>query len=207
VTEPNQEPFLLGLDVGSTHAKAGLFAPDGQQVKVASRPMPLHRAGDGGASFDSEQVWGIVCDAIREVIEAAGGRPVAAIGVTSMAESGILLDRSTGSPRSHLIPWFDTGAAPDAEWLASLDDPFERFRQTGLAMNHKAGLAKILSQVRLRGKGVIEGAIWLSTADFVTWRLTGAFRTDPDTCRSDARFRPRATAMERSVARTCRRLP
>ena len=37
----------------------------------------------------------------------------------------------------------------------------------------KAGMAKILSQVRTRGRDVITGAKWLSATDFIVYRLTG----------------------------------
>lgn len=179
MTKLSTEPLLLGLDVGSTHAKAGLFTLDGVSLGLASRPMPLRRASNGSAWFDSDGVWNIVCDAVREVVEGDPRPAIAAVGVASMAESGILLDASSGSLRSELIPWFDTSAAPDAARLAGLDEPFERFRQTGLVMNYKAGIAKILSQVRQRGPGVAEGARWLSAADYIVYRLTGAAQTDP----------------------------
>ncbi|MGE5601721.1 MAG: FGGY-family carbohydrate kinase [Nitrososphaerales archaeon] len=174
-----REPLLLGLDVGSTHAKAGLFALDGRRVAFTSRPMPLRRTSDGGGSFDPEEVCRLVQDAIRELVDAEAPRSIAAVGVASMAESGLLLDASTGAPRSHLIPWFDTTAAPDAQRLAAMDDPFERFRRTGLSMSYKAGTAKILSQVRTRGQSVTAGAKWLFTADFIVYRLTGVLQTDP----------------------------
>lgn len=173
------EPLLAAVDIGSTHAKAGLFRLDGRPVALASRPMPLRRAQDGTASFDPGQVWRLVCDALAEVMAAADDGEIQCLGVTSMAESGLLLDAATGSPRSQIIPWFDTTAAPDAARLADAGDPAARFRATGLRMNYKAGAAKIASIARQRGRDVLRGATWLSAADFIAFRLTGAMRTDP----------------------------
>jgi sugar (pentulose or hexulose) kinase len=171
--------LLAAVDVGSTHAKAGLFRLDGEPVALASRPMPLRRGQDGSASFAPEQVWRLVCDALAEVSAATEGADIRGLGVTSMAESGVLLDADTGSARSQLIPWFDTSASEDAARLAERSDAFERFCVTGLRMNYKAGAAKLASIVRQRGREVLRGACWLSAADFVACRLTGEVRTDP----------------------------
>jgi xylulokinase len=175
----SQSPLLAAVDVGSTHAKAGLFRLDGQPVALAARPMPLRRGQDGSAAFDPEQVWQLVCDALAEVAAATDGGEVTALGVTSMAESGALVDADTGSARSQLVPWFDTGASADAARLAAVSDGFERFRVTGLRMNYKAAAAKVASLARQRGREVLRGARWLSGADFVACRLTGEMRTDP----------------------------
>lgn len=172
------EPFLLGLDVGSTNAKAILFGSDGVSA-VATRPMPLRRGPGGSASFDPDQVWNVVSDGIREVIELAGAGTIASVGVTSMAESGVLIDAVTGSHRTPLIPWFDTAAGIDAQRLAAMADPRQRFCRTGQSMNYKAGVAKITSTIRQRGASVVEKSKWLSTADYVAYRLAGALATDP----------------------------
>ncbi len=172
-------PLLAAVDIGSTHAKAGLFHLSGQPVRIASRPMPLRRATDGTASFDPDQVWRLVSDALAEAVAAAEGAEIRALGVTSMAESGLLLDPETGSARTQMIPWFDTSAGSDAARLAAESDGFERFSATGLRMNYKAGAAKVASVVRQRGHEVLRGAAWLSAADYIAYWLTAALRTDP----------------------------
>lgn len=172
-----RDPLLLGIDIGSTNAKVAAYA-GGRLMGCAARPMPLRRTPDGAATFGPEQVFDVVCDAVREVTDALDRPKVAAIGVTSMAETGLLLDPATGSPRTPLIPWFDVGASDDAARLREMRDPFERFSSTGLWMNHKAGLAKIISTMRHRGASVAKGAKWLSTADFIVYRLAGATVTD-----------------------------
>jgi sugar (pentulose or hexulose) kinase len=172
-------PLLAAVDIGSTNVKAGFFRLDGSPAALASRPMPLRRSADGSAAFDPDQVWRLVCDALLEVIAAATSVDVRALGVVSMAESGLLIDAETGSPRSQLIPWFDTGAAPDAARLAAESDGFARFRATGLRMNYKAGAAKVASVVRQRGRAALHSARWLSAADYIAYRLCAAMRTDP----------------------------
>jgi xylulokinase len=165
---------LLGIDIGTTHCKAGLFREDGEPVRIASRPTVTHRSGERYSYYDPGQMWHTVAAVIRE---AAGGERVAAVGVASMAESGLLVDRTTGEPKSPFLPWFETCASAHAERIREADDPRARFAKTGLRASFKQGLAKLL-WLRERDAGAFRGAVWLSAADYIVYRLTGAMATD-----------------------------
>jgi sugar (pentulose or hexulose) kinase len=168
---------LLGLDIGTTHCKAGLFEPDGRLIAAASRWMVVKRDPDGSQWFDPEQVWQQSTAAARQVLGQAGARWVGAVGVASMAESGLLVDPASGRPYSALLPWFDPSATPQAEQLRAAGDPLERFLKTGLRPNFKSSLAKIL-WLREKEGALPEGALWLSAADYIAYRLTGCLATD-----------------------------
>lgn len=169
---------LLAIDVGTTHCKAALFDPGGAHLGVASRPMAAERPADGNhAHYDPEGLWQTVAGVVAEVTAHAGWPAIAAIGVASMAETGLLLDRRTREPRSPLLPWFDTAAAPFAELIERQAPASERFRTFGIYPSFKCSLAKILWW-RNRSSDTLAGAVWLSVADYVTYRLCGALATD-----------------------------
>ena len=169
---------LLGIDVGTTHCKAGLFRLDGDPISVSSRPTPLRRSPEGNAFYDPQELWATVAAAIREVGEGCGqGGTISAIGIASMAETGLLVDRKSGAPRSPLIPWFDPAATPQAELLKREGDHSERFIRSGIRPNFKCSLAKVL-WLREQDKGVTQAATWLSTADYIAYCLTGVMATD-----------------------------
>jgi glycerol kinase len=65
------------------------------------------------------------------------------VGIASMAETGMLVDRLSGSPRTDLIPWFDSSPTPQAEILRQADDLVARFCRAGIRPNFKCSLAKI----------------------------------------------------------------
>lgn len=169
--------WLLGVDVGSTHCKAGLFGLDGTVRAVTSAPTQTHRATEGYIYLDPEEVWRTVGATIREALNNAEAREVAAIGIASMAETGLLLDAKTGQPRSFFVPWFDTSAEPQAELIRQQGDALERFCRTGIRASFKCGLAKIL-WLRGRDTEITNGARWLSAADYIAYRLTGEMATD-----------------------------
>ena len=169
---------LLGIDVGTTHCKAGLFRLDGDPISVSSRPTPLRRSPEGNAFYDPQELWATVAAAIREVVAGCGrAGTISAIGIASMAETGLLVDRKSGAPRSPLIPWFDPAATPQAELLKREGDHGERFLRSGIRPNFKCSLAKVL-WLREQDKGVIREATWLSTADYIAYCLTGVMATD-----------------------------
>ncbi|MGB8981605.1 MAG: FGGY family carbohydrate kinase, partial [Anaerolineales bacterium] len=173
---PASDVTILAIDIGTTHCKAGLFALDGAALKIVTRPMISRRAPTGESYFDPESLWATASAVIRKAGASAGS--IAAIGIASMAETGLLLDRRTGVPRSFFVPWFDTAAQSQADLIRRGSDPLERYLKTGLRASFKCSLAKVL-WLRARDQSLLEGAIWLSAADYIAYRLTGKFGTDP----------------------------
>lgn len=169
--------YLLGIDVGTTHCKAGLFDLQGHLLKVASRLSRSHKSSKGFFYYDPQELWTSLAGAIREVIQGIPAAQIAAVGIASMAETGMLVDRLSGIPRTNLIPWFDSSPTRQAETLRQADDLVERFYRTGIRPNFKCSLAKIL-WLREQDKSLTREAIWLMAADTIAYQLTGGMGTD-----------------------------
>jgi sugar (pentulose or hexulose) kinase len=137
--------------------------------------MVVRRLPSGEAYFDPEAVWTTACAVIRDVAVSAWS--IRAIGIASMAETGLLVDRRTGAARSFFVPWFDTTAQPQADLICRQSDPLERYLKTGRRASFKSSLAKVL-WLRATDERIVDGAIWLSAADYIAYRLTGKFGTD-----------------------------
>src|SRR5215213_3698005 len=141
----NKRMKLLAIDIGTTHCKAALFSQAGKLLHVASRPMLAEPAASGDyACYEPERLWRRLCEAIGEVTARAEQPRLAAIGIASMAETGLLLDRRRGVQRSPFLPWFDTAAAPFAELIEHQAPAAERFGIFGNYPSFKCSLAKIL---------------------------------------------------------------
>lgn len=170
--------YLLGIDVGTTHCKAGLFEANGTVRALAHRATPTRHAHDGTTCYDPDELWATVAGAIAQVASHVTPKEIAAVGVASMAETGLLLDRRTGTPRTPMLPWSDRSPTPYAEQIAQKSDRYKRFCATGQYPNFKSALAKLL-WLRDQDQRITDGAVWLSTADYIVYRLTGALATDP----------------------------
>jgi sugar (pentulose or hexulose) kinase len=167
---------FLGIDIGTTHCKAGVFAHDAAQLTLAARDTITHRTPEGYFYYDPDELWGTVCAAVRAAL--AEGGTIEAAGVTSMAEAGLLVDRASGKPRSHIVPWYDIRSDTYTDAIAREEAPLDLFRRSGLYLSFKYGLPKLL-WLRGQNERVTDGAIWLSVADYIVFRLTGRMVTDP----------------------------
>jgi sugar (pentulose or hexulose) kinase len=172
-----RKQLLLGIDIGTTNSKAGLFDTTGRQIAVASRPTKAHQSEKGNHYYDPEEMWETIASAIREAATQAGDGQVTAIGIASMAESGLLVDRRTGKPRSTFMPWFDTCSTPQAERVSKASDAFERFTVSGLHNSFKLGLAKLL-WLKEHEPEAFGDSVWLSASGYIAYRLSGAMAFD-----------------------------
>ncbi|TJY43564.1 carbohydrate kinase [Cohnella pontilimi] len=170
------ETALLSLDIGTTHCKAALFGENGRLIRLA-RTETVKYAEDGWEFYDPERLWAGIAGLIREAMPSELAKSIRCVGITSMAETGLLVDRRTGAARTPFIPWFSPCSKPQAEQIAASTDPLEQFAATGLRSSYKYGLAKILWW-KQRDPGLLKGAVWLSASDYAAYRLTGALATD-----------------------------
>ena len=77
----------LGLDIGTTGAKAGLFDAEGRLLALAYREYPLLTPEPGWAEIDSSQVCRACLDVIREAAAACPNDPVRGLGISCQGEA------------------------------------------------------------------------------------------------------------------------
>ena len=167
---------LLGIDIGTTNIKAGLFTHDGKLIRLAIYPNQSYKSDEMHSYYKPDQMWDVVTRAIQEVTDQQHD-PVASIGITSMAESGLLIDEKTGEYRSEIIPWFDRRTEGIAEEIEKELNPVDHFKKTGLRNSYKHGLAKLV-WLKRKYPDLLKNAKWLSTSDFIAYKLTGDMGTD-----------------------------
>jgi sugar (pentulose or hexulose) kinase len=136
---------LVGVDVGTTSIKALAVSPGGNVLGAASVVTPWHRDGplaDISPRALADAALSVCADAAGGAQSAVGGAVrVMGIGVTGIAETGVLLDRR-GRPCAPALAWFD----PRGEVQAIRDavDRAEFQRSTGMRLNSKPSVSKVL---------------------------------------------------------------
>jgi sugar (pentulose or hexulose) kinase len=155
--------LLLGIDVGTSACKAAAIDLDGAELAHGQVPTPWVHVPTG-AQVDPEVLHEAAVRAARQALERAPDGHVAAMGVTSMAETGVLLD-ADGAVLHPAVAWYDERGGAEAEAIArELPDFVER---TGLPASSLCTLAK------LRHLGTEGAARWLNVAEWVVHRLGG----------------------------------
>jgi sugar (pentulose or hexulose) kinase len=135
-----RRPVLLGLDVGTTSVKGVVLDLDGNELSW-SRVATRWAATADGVEHDPAELAEIARQAAREAAGSPEAVHVLGVGITSFAESGVLLDRS-GEPLAPLIAWHDERDRPDLDALAGALGPDEFGRHTGLPMWPQWSLTK-----------------------------------------------------------------
>ena len=155
--------LLLGIDVGTSACKAAVVDVHGVELAHGQAPTPWEPVPTG-AELDAETLLGAVVAAARDALERVPEGDVAGIGVTSVAETGMLLD-DAGTVLHRPVAWHDSRGAAEAQALArDLPDFTQR---TGLPASALCSLAK------LRHLGTEGAARWLNVAEWVVHRLGG----------------------------------
>ena len=183
------EPLLLALDAGTGSCRAVVFEVGGRQVAMAQREW-THRAQDGvpgSQVFDTEANWRLISECIRVVLQSPGvnAEAVGAISTTSMREGMVLYD---GRGREiWACPNVDSRAGEEATELVRLGLAEEIYRKGGdwVAITAPGRLRWIK---RHKPEIFAQAAHLNMLADWIAYRLSGEFFTDPSIGSSSGMF-------------------
>ena len=115
--------YLIGVDLGTSVVKAGLYDAEGGLVAQAARPAPLRQPAAGIAEQDGEEFVAAAAAAMREVMSRAGGPAAAQVaGVAFAGQMGgaMAVDRRFRA----LTPWYPSGL--DGRYLPHQQELAER---------------------------------------------------------------------------------
>ena len=130
----------LGVDVGTSSTKAVVYSDAGQPIGSGRATTPWYTGRDG-VEVDPIALRDSAFAAIEEAVAAAAGVAVGGVGITSMGETGVLVD-GRGAPVAPAIAWHDVRDAAEAVQLARDVDPAAFTRRTGKPPTNQYALAK-----------------------------------------------------------------
>lgn len=162
--------LLLGIDVGTSICKAAVVDPTGTERAHGQAATPW-TAVPTGAETDPEALFQAAVAAARAALAAAPEGRVRGVGVTSMAETGALLD-DHGRPLAQAIVWHDSRGAEEARQIAE-DLGEDRFAErTGRAPSALCSLAKLRWMLD-HWPATRAATRWLAVSEWVVHRLGG----------------------------------
>jgi xylulokinase len=167
---------LLGIDLGTSGAKAILLGIDGRLLAEAAATYPVDSPHPGWAETDPPAWWRAVVTAARAAHDQAGGVEVAAVGIDGQMH-GLVLTDATGQPLRPALLWADTRAAKETAAWQRLPKP----RRAALANPIVPGMTgPLLRWVARHEPQTYQRARWaLLAKDWVRHQLTGTVATDP----------------------------
>ncbi|HSM32554.1 MAG TPA: FGGY-family carbohydrate kinase [Anaerolineae bacterium] len=169
--------LVLAIDQGTSNTKAVLVDASGTVVGQASRPMDIQYPQPGWVQQDAAALWQTVRECIDEVLQAAGGPDLAAIGISNQRESGLAWERTSGAPVGPVVTWQCRRSAALCDWLRGAGRAHEIQARTGLPLDpgFTAGKWRWLLDATDDGPArAAAGDIRLGTVDsWLLWNLTG----------------------------------
>lgn len=171
---------LMGIDLGTSYFKVGLFDREGSLMGLGRTAVPA--AGPSPrAELGVEDFWSTLQTSFDEALTAAGARPdaIRSVGYSSQANSAICLGAS-GEPASPLVLWTDRSRDVPPEF-AALWQRADFLDRTGLGIGPVAGFAAVKYHDWLRTGTAGRGAKLLTISDYLTHSLTGRYVGDAGT--------------------------
>jgi len=133
---------LLGIDVGTTGCKSGLFSEEGKLIASSYEEYDIQRPEPGWAQLDSAEVWEKVKRTVRRVAAESRPDPIKALAASSLGESTVPVTND----RQILGPSLLNFDVRGQEYMASLSRAIndERlYRINGNALGNQYGLTKL----------------------------------------------------------------
>jgi gluconokinase len=168
---------VLGVDIGTTSAKAVAFDADGRELGRGEAAYPLLEPEPGQAVQDPGAVVDGTLAAIRAGAAAARerGARVAALSFSGAMHSLVGLDAG-GRALTPLITWGDMRATEQAARLRT-EHP-ELHDRTGTPLHPMAPLPKLLWLAEHEPETFAAAWRWAGIKELVVARLTGAWAVD-----------------------------
>jgi xylulokinase len=159
----------IGLDLGTSGVKAVLFSPDGLELRRSARTYPLTGKGER-LELSPADVFNAVIAVLGEI--AAGGKEIRGIGLSSLGEACVFLDKKGALLRDTILPG-DRRGAEYAEREAEKNRDYRIETLTGAPVNSTYTLFKLL-WVKNHEPEIYEKLDRVMLyGDYIAWRLTG----------------------------------
>lgn len=110
---------LIGVDLGTSATKAGLFTQDGELLAEAQREVPLHTPGPGVVEQDSQDFYTSAAQCVAECIQQSGIDPRRVAGIAFDSQmAGVGSVDEAFQPAARFDSWLDMRCKPFIQHMA-----------------------------------------------------------------------------------------
>lgn len=170
--------LIIGLDVGTTAAKASVFGVDGRIHATASREYPLLGPRPGWHVQEPDAIAAGLCEALAEAVAQVDARDVLGISISTAMHGLVALDADR-RPLTDLITWADARAAGQASRLNDNHATGARLHRTSGTPSHPMSPLLKLMWFADNEPELLHGAAhWVGLKDWVLAVLTGEVVTE-----------------------------
>ncbi len=173
----NKGPYLLGIDIGGTGSKAGVFTLDGKLKGSGYSEYQMTSTVPGQAEHDAEIWWQATIQAIQDAIKYVDVNEILALGI-GCTNGLIAVDKQAKPLRPAIMLW-DQRALPEVDKISNLLDPDTVFEVTGNPVAPGAYSLPTLLWLKHNEPHIFQSAYKLMVpGGYLVARLTGEFTMD-----------------------------
>ncbi|MCK5113834.1 MAG: hypothetical protein KAR11_03645 [Phycisphaerae bacterium] len=173
--------LVLGIDLGTSYFKLGLFNRGGDLVGLGRIEVPMITGLDETFELPADRFWDTLRKGLSSALQQAKATPadIKGIGYSSQANTVMLLDCSD-NPLTPLISWKDQRGASEVAALQQLWNRDDFLHTTGLGIAPGGGFAAAkLLWIRRNQPAVWSRAVRAMTiSDYLLFNLTGSYVGD-----------------------------
>lgn len=173
--------FLVAVDVGTGSARVGVFTVNGALLSRIAHPISMSRPQENHAEHQSEEIWQVVCQCVREALGAANvkAEQVAAIGFDATCSLVVRGPKGepvsvsvTGEDRFDTIVWLDHRALAQSDFLTASGHRVLEF--SGQSISPEMQMPKLMWLKKHLPSTWERSGYFFDLADFLTWKASGS---------------------------------
>ncbi|CAL1415083.1 unnamed protein product [Linum trigynum] len=171
--------LFLGIDVGTSSARAGVFDDKGKLLGTSSSPIQIWKEGDI-VEQSSTDIWHAVCASVKSACSLANVAGHEVTGIGFAATCSLVAVDSDGAPvtvswsgdsRRNVIVWMDHRAVKQAEKINSFNSPVLQY--CGGAVSPEMQPPKLLWVKENLPESWSMVFRWMDLSDWLSYRATG----------------------------------
>ena len=168
--------LVVGLDSSTSATKAIAWTRDGLPAAEARSPVPLTSPAPDWYEQDPDDWWNSARLALRDLLQKISPARIAAIGISAQRETFVPL-AADGTPVRPAIVWLDQRCREEAIWLGDLIGRHRIHEISGKPVDMAPVAYRIAWMLRKEPEAYTRTAMFADVHGYLTWRLTGEFRT------------------------------
>ncbi|MGD8752780.1 MAG: FGGY family carbohydrate kinase [Anaerolineales bacterium] len=173
----SKKKYSLGIDIGTSGAKAGIFDEEGELISIAQEEYHFQRPRPGWSEIDPEEVWRKVCFVIRQCVKESSldVDKIVGVGLSVLGETFLFADEG-GNPIHPAIESMDGRDHAYQKYILWLKENLgaeDIFRRTSYPISSLPPAPKILWFQEHKPEIIQRTSKIVTFQDFAIWRLTG----------------------------------
>ncbi|CCN82988.1 Ribitol kinase [Vibrio nigripulchritudo SFn27] len=173
--------YVIGVDVGTGSARAGLFDLKGKQIGSVKQDIVMFSEGNAHYEQSSDQIWESVGHCVRTVLSESGVSKDAVIGISFDATCSLVVIGENDQPLSvgthgkserNILVWMDQRATPQAKRINEQGHSVLEF--VGNRISPEMQTPKLIWLKENLPDSYNKARYFFDLTDFLTWKSSGS---------------------------------